>query len=466
MKKSLAFVAILVFALVMAACAGGGGTPTAPPAQAADDAPAATTDDTAAAPADDVQDEPLPFVEITVPHYKTGDNVGAMYFLPRVERFNERYEGRFRINVEPIPQGLYGDQIQQLAAQRMLPPLVFGPVDRVWFTDVVISQDMFVDLTPVYERAPALRNYMDPRTYDYNVRNGQIVSMPTIVQRPIGMYYNRELWTPSRRVHDMSWRDVAAELDGAHIAFMTAENSWTTVLPLTSLIAVEPGGAQLLTDGVVDWITDFNQPPLIAAFGELQYLLMNHAQPNAIGAPYAEAANSFFNLGSAIISNGSWMIGDILEGQDSWWGDNFNPDTIGGTVLPGNVAVGGDPFGFGYWIPSTATPEEVELAMAYMVFMMETEELEAMMLLVGGSIPGFTHTQEFLTARGENRLMAEYQGAIDGNTIIVPNFLGAVVPSIAEHDLGVLLPLLANGTMTPEEFAEELTLRTEEAAEW
>ena len=28
-------------------------------------------------------------VELTIPHYKAGENVGAVFFLPQVERFNK-----------------------------------------------------------------------------------------------------------------------------------------------------------------------------------------------------------------------------------------------------------------------------------------------------------------------------------------------------------------------------------------
>ena len=31
-------------------------------------------------------------ISITIPSYKTGENVGAVFFEPQVERFNEKYE--------------------------------------------------------------------------------------------------------------------------------------------------------------------------------------------------------------------------------------------------------------------------------------------------------------------------------------------------------------------------------------
>ena len=34
---------------------------------------------------------------ITIPHFKSGENVGAIFFLPQVERFNEKYAGQYKV---------------------------------------------------------------------------------------------------------------------------------------------------------------------------------------------------------------------------------------------------------------------------------------------------------------------------------------------------------------------------------
>jgi len=200
----------------------------------------------------------------------------------------------------------------------------------------------------------------------------------------------------------------------------------------------------------------------VNALTELQYLMANHAQPNAIGASYAEAANSFFNNVSAIICNGGWMVGDFsADGSDNW-GPDFDPDTVHGAIYPGNIALA-NPLGYNWWIPSTSTPEEIELGKAFISFMLEPEQQEFTMLQVGGTIPGFPFSQEFLEARAENRLMSEYEGAVTASSTIVPPFEGVVYPSIANPDFPSLLPLLVNGSMSPQELAQELTKRTADA---
>ena len=66
-------------------------------------------------------------IELKFPTYLAGENVGATFFLPEIERFNEKYEGKYKITVEEVPQASYADKIKQLAQQNKLPVLVHAP---------------------------------------------------------------------------------------------------------------------------------------------------------------------------------------------------------------------------------------------------------------------------------------------------------------------------------------------------
>ena len=56
-------------------------------------------------------------IVISIPHYKAGQNVGGKFFLPQVERFNEKYAGTYKLVIEEIPQDSYSNKIKQLAQQ-------------------------------------------------------------------------------------------------------------------------------------------------------------------------------------------------------------------------------------------------------------------------------------------------------------------------------------------------------------
>ena len=54
-------------------------------------------------------------ITITIPSYKTGQNVGAVFFEPQVERFNQLYEGQYHIELENVTEDVFNDQMKQLA---------------------------------------------------------------------------------------------------------------------------------------------------------------------------------------------------------------------------------------------------------------------------------------------------------------------------------------------------------------
>jgi raffinose/stachyose/melibiose transport system substrate-binding protein len=403
-------------------------------------------------------------IEVTIPHYKSGQNVGALFFLPQVERFNAAYAGKYKLTIEELVQDMYGPQMQQLSQQGRLPALVEGSFQEL-IEEFIIPGNMYVDLKPWLDTKTELKNRLIPASLDYNTKNGKIFSVTYPVVRPVGIYYNARLYQPSKSFSQLTWDQVMAELGNNKIAFMTSENSWTTALVLSSLIAAQPGGADWLRTGARSArITDFNTPIMINAVAKLQELLQNYASANTLGAAYADAANNFMSMRSALIANGSWMIGDFAPDATDKWSNGFNGADVHGDVFPGNVAIGGDGAGYGWWIPSTATAAEQELAKAFIEFIMSPAELEAYMLTEGGATPRMQPSQQFLAERAKNRLLDEYSGALNSDTVLSFSFNDAVPTSIAEGDLGRILPLLINGSYTPARFCQELTTMARESA--
>ena len=408
---------------------------------------------------DDAADGGL--VTVTIPHYKVGDNAGAQYFLPIVEGFNQRYEGRFHLIIEELPQDMYTSQLRLLAPAGLLPALVEGALDDTWFEEIIIGGNLFTDLRPHFRNLPVYQ-YFNPINYQHNLTaDGRLITVPNPIQRPMTMFYNEALWQPSRPIAEMSWMDVARDLGSQRIAFMTADNSWTTVLALTSMIAAEPGGVALLNGYMSrqERMSDLNHPAIIGGFTTLQYLMSNHAQDNVIGANFSEAANAFFNHNAAIICNGPWMIGDLgPAGAAAWHGPDFRSENVRASTHPGNIALL-NPIGYNWWIPNTVSEAEQELALHFLGYMFSLENMEFKMTIAGGLIPGFNYSQAFLNARAEDRIMSEYTASITPNTTIVAPFFDVIVPSVA-YDIGALLPLLIDGSMSPTDFVAELTRRT------
>lgn len=400
-------------------------------------------------------------ITITVPHYKTGENVGAVFFMPQVERFNKLYEGKYQIVIEELTQDMYAEKIKQLGQQKKLPALIEGG-ETEWIKNVVIPNHLFVDLASFVEERPEMKALLNESSTAYNTTaDNQLFSVLIPVVRPMSMFYNGEMLdlgdqTPA----DMDWDTFAAKLGDNKIAFMTGENAWTTMLVYSSLIAVEEGGAELLNTHTIDKIYDFTNPAIVKATEKLQKLLQTTAASNTVGAVYADAANAFMSKQAAVIANGSWMVGDFAA-DNGKWSNGFNGATVRGAVLPGNVALA-NLNGFGWWIPATATAEEQEVAKAFIEFMMTPAELEAYMLVEGGVCPNLQTSEEYQTKSKENALMYEYVNAVKANTIICPAVGDCIPSSIANTEFGNLLPNLINGNMTAEQFCKELTAAAEE----
>ena len=172
-------------------------------------------------------------MEVTIPSFKTGENVGAVFFEAQVERFNEKYAGKYKINLESVPQdSIFNDRIKQLAQQNKLPVLVEGG-DPDWVKNVVIPNGLAYDLTDWIDATPAVKDVLidDSREYCSN-EDGRVMVMPLATVRPIGFFYNSAMWSTDADISAMSMDEFVSALGDQKIAFSTAENGWVSALSL------------------------------------------------------------------------------------------------------------------------------------------------------------------------------------------------------------------------------------------
>lgn len=402
-------------------------------------------------------------IEVTIPSYKTGENVGAVFFEPQVERFNQKYEGVYKINLEATPEDGFKDRLKQLAQQNMLPVLVQGG-DTDWITNVVIPNGMAYDLSDWLNSKPEIKDILLDDAIDFNTQeDGSIYTMPLATVRPTGFFYNSAMWEPSGDVSAMTMDDFIADIGDQQIAFSTAENGWVSALFLTAFIAAEEGGTELLQAGTDAKITDFNQPAIIAGVTKLQQLLQNNAASNSIGATYADAANSFMSGQAALISNGPWMSADFEETASANWSNGFDGANVRAALFPGDIGIATTRSYGEWWISASASEEQIQLALAFLEFINSPEEIEAYLLAEGGDAPNLTYSENFTAQQAETQVLADLGADTNENTVFAPCILDVIPSSVANSDFGRLLPSLADGTYTPEQFCQELTNRAVEA---
>lgn len=444
----------IMMATTMVACGGDTGSSTTPAGDS-------TTQSSTA------QDPQKQVIEVNFPTYLAGENVGGAFFLPQIERFNEKYVGQYKIVIEEVPQASYAEKIKQLAQQNKLPAIIHSPgsggIDTQWFKTVAIPNNMTYDLSGFLNDNPDLASIFIQDSVDFCTVDGKLVTAPLPYIRPVGIYYNETMYQPDKSISDMTMDEFVTSLGDNKIALQTAENGWTTGLLLTAIIANQPGGADLLNSHADDKLYDYNNEIFITSTGILQDIFLNNASSNSIGAAYADAANAFMSKSAALICNGSWMSGDFDESSSDKWSNEFTGDEVKTGVYPGNVAIA-NPRTYGdFWVSNNASEDEIALALEFLKFRYSQDEIERFILAEGGSAPNIEYSDSFLEQQKETRILYELSQDINSDTIYSENVLGVMPASVADSEFGKLLPKLADGTLTPEEFCADLTKKAEEA---
>ena len=408
-------------------------------------------------------DAPPPAGDVIVIEYFTyiaGTHGNAAVHAEMIARFNAMHEGVYRIDIIHIPQDDYDDFIKQRALIGELPTLVDHMHDVEWQMNFIAPNHLSYDLGPWLRANPHLMNLFVQPSVDFITQDdGRIPFLPRFVSNPVGLFWNSDVWTPSMPTRDMTWDQFVAEIGDNKLTFMTGENAWMTQLLFTAAIANSPGGIDWLNSHIGSRVTDYNHPAFIEGTRKIQQLLMNNSIPETmLGATFAEAANSFYNNDTIMIFNGPWMFGAFREetGADNW-GPDFHGRTVVADLFPGNIALE-LPAEIGlYWIAADAGEDQIRAALAFLEFFLSDDEMERHLIQAGGMSPGFTPGSGFWNAVAEDQILQQYMEALATHPTVVPRLDQITFDSIAQPDMPNLLPLLADGSLTPEQFAQTLT---------
>ncbi|MEG1406613.1 MAG: ABC transporter substrate-binding protein [Ruthenibacterium sp.] len=399
--------------------------------------------------------EPKQVVEVVLPTYRSGEDAGAKFFLPQVERFNKKYEGVYHITVEESPSNTHTDRIKQLALQDKL-PTVFQVADSKWVKDYLVANDKLEDLGPFIESKPDLKKLLIKDSVDFCTKDGKVVALPLTILKAIGMYYNTDMVDfGDKKVTELNWDEFAAALKDTKIAFQTAEGGWTINLVLTAMIGGIEGGAELLNQGVREKkITNFEDPIFIEAFTELQKLYKSNGWEGAVGATYPDAATGFYGKKSSVLPDGTWIIGKVNDPTD--WSNGFDGTKVSGSYYPNNVAIS-NPAVYDWMMPAGLPEDQKEAGLAFFEFIYTPEEIEAYILSEGGSCPNLTYSDSFKKSMEGQKLLNDFATGMNAETKSVPNFNDAISESLFLGDFTNFTPKLLKGEWTPEQFATELS---------
>lgn len=243
-------------------------------------------------------------ITLTIPTYFVGENVGAIYFEPAVERFNEANKGKYHIELEEVVEASYTDKISQLAQSDALPALIQTP-DKEWIQTAMIPGKLYYPMNDFLDEHPEIKELCVDSSVEYCTQeNGDIISVPAVTLSNVGLYYNSALYSPEKTVSSMTMDEFISSLGDNKLAFQTVDDAWTSALFLTALIANEDGGKEWLQSNEGTKCYDYTEPAFVNAVTKLTEIWKTNASSNAVGAAYADAANAFMSDQAAVICNG------------------------------------------------------------------------------------------------------------------------------------------------------------------
>lgn len=402
---------------------------------------------------------------LTIPTFYVGENVGAVYFVPAVERFNKANQGKYRIELEEVVEASYADKMSQLAQSKMLPALIQVPSSE-WIQTVMIPSRLYYPMNDFLDTNPAIKELCVESSLDFCTQeNGDIVSVPAITLSNIGLFYNTKLYQPEKAVSSMTFEEFRESFGDRKIAFQTVDNAWTSALFLTALIANEDGGEEWLLSYDGGKCLDFNQKPFIEAVRKFKEIWSKNAADTSVGAAYADAANTFMSKNAALIANGSWMNSEFAAQASGNWSNGFSGESVKADYYPGNIAIC-DTAVYGRWTLTTeGSEQDREVAEAFLAFLFSKEELETFATTEGCQVPNLEYSDDFFSALSEKALVKEQTELLTSETKIVPNVLNIMLDSVATGDFGTNLVPLINGEIDEETFCNILTKKSIEASE-
>lgn len=307
-KKILSLLLSMAILISITAC----GSSSAPTTSTGD--ASSTSSSTSPSPS-----TPAPTVEkvtITFPTEGVGLSMGAKWTTEMTDKFKELYGDTIELKVEEIPnaQSLW-DKMQVLMNAKNLPDILMETGRNI--LPMVIDAGQAVDLTPYIDADPEWKALMDPDAIAQNSRDGKIYAVPSS-KMVVGYYYNKELFKKAGiEGPAKTWDEFFADCEKlkaigvAPMSMDTGDEGWITTLLLGSMIGTD--GAEGNKFMNTTYPETYQVPVFINNVKKIQECFQKYTTSDAVGGKYENGASNFFAEKTAMIFNGSWMIGNFTD---------------------------------------------------------------------------------------------------------------------------------------------------------
>jgi raffinose/stachyose/melibiose transport system substrate-binding protein len=427
----------------ISACGGGSqnaAESSGSPAAAATSAPAQTKAASAAkAP-----------VKISYLTFRVGTHASAKLETEQIKQFNAKYGNEVEVVVEEIPSdSAYEDKLKILAASGDVPDVVMG---KNGINDILIKGNLATPFNDYLSKDAEWKAAIGDAALAANTRDGKIWSISDQKQN-IGYFYNKEMFEKAGIKPAQTWDEFMGnneKLKAAGfvpLALMTGENAWTTNLILAAMVGTSGDKGNSFMNTLHP--ANFNTPELIQALNMMKTMLEKYTTKDALGAGYANVANTFCQNKAAVIANGPWMIGDFSDTTKC--SKDFDKK-VGVAAYPNNSMI--STYEVGYMI-GAKTPETRDAAEKFIRFKTGLEG-QTIALEYGNVMPVSDKVQPSEALKQKYPLFVETIAVAQKTQVHYQTLDSIVYPNITDA-WKTLYPKLVFGKSTAEEIAKDLT---------
>nr|WP_300129653.1 extracellular solute-binding protein [uncultured Butyricicoccus sp.] len=391
-------------------------------------------------------------VVINYPTFQVGVNTSAPVVAQLVEEFNEEYKGKYRIEIEEIPgDANYLEKMKVMISGGELPPVVYGGGEKL--LDLALAKDLVVDLTPYVEADPEWKANYSEEALAVDSRDGKIYASSNELQL-IGYFYNKELFDQVGIKPAETWDEFFSNCDKllaagiTPLSMDTGDGAWCTQLLMGAMIATSGDeGLEFMKTSEPD---NYSVQPVIDAAATIQEMFQKYTTKDAVGGVYENAANNFFSENTAMIANGTWMIGDFSDTTKT--AEGFD-QKVGVAAFPG-------PYVYyapleGMFVTKQDDPA-LEEASVEMVKFFTSKHAQQLGLETQGMLPASPEVAVTDAAKEKFPLLAEFLEMSQSIDTRSNNFTGNMYSNVKDV-VSQQMPALATGDITPEQFCQALT---------
>lgn len=352
------------------------------------------------------------------------------------DAFNEAYAGKYYLDVEWVleTEEEYRQNLKRMNATDSLPAIIYDVCTVPSFYIMMVEEGRLEDLTPYIEADEEWKSMIEPAVLEgCTYTDGKIYLGPisTAAFTCSGMFWNEELFHKAGiESFPKTWEefwvccDMLTEAGITPLSLHTEGTGWAPMLIATAAVSQTQEGADFMHQMLPDtYLTGSGRE-----IADILQKLFMYTTEDALHTDFDVAHSNFFSGKTAMLPNGYWMIEQLPE---EWEGK------VRFSSFPQNTLVA-SPETFGWAVVESYSDEVKEAAVTFLKFRTQYNKQEKETLFEQGG-------------QDAPQALGDYLNAFLNAEQIVPNYQVKWNSILQEEMIGKGLPLLADGSITPEE---------------